>query len=259
MIVVGSQFAKLIVAVPAEPGLTQQTAPTSPDFPKQDRTLVQEMVGVSHNNIARVREILELRPALAKAGIDWGFGDWETAIDAASHVGNREIAELLIAHGARPTMFTAAMLGQLDVVRALISASPGIQHTKGPHSITLLAHAKAGGERALAVRQYLESVGGADEFTPVVALTPNERASFAGIFSFGSGVTERLEVLVEKETLLVRRGDSSKRGLRYLGNNEFHPTGAEMVRIRFSIENGVATKFAVYEPDLTAIGNRVTS
>ena len=80
-------------------------------FPSHPPDLVREMVGVSHGKVARVRELLGQHPSLAKAGWDWGFGDWETALGAASHVGNREIAELLLAHGARPDLFTAAMLG----------------------------------------------------------------------------------------------------------------------------------------------------
>ena len=40
------------------------------------------------------------------------------------------------------------MLGQLDVVKAFIDASPGVQRIHGPHGITLLAHARAGGEKA---------------------------------------------------------------------------------------------------------------
>src|SRR5207247_3241601 len=103
-----------------------------------------------------------------------GFGDWETCIDAASHVGNREIAEYLIANGARPTLFTAAMLGQLDVVKALVAAAPGIQRTPGPHSITLLRHAMAGGPRAQPVVDYLKSIEGADERPAEKPLTPEE-------------------------------------------------------------------------------------
>ncbi|HET9832903.1 MAG TPA: hypothetical protein VFP91_14370 [Vicinamibacterales bacterium] len=37
-----------------------------------------------------------------------------------------------LANGARPTIFSAAMLGQLDAVKALVAANPGIQRTKGP-------------------------------------------------------------------------------------------------------------------------------
>jgi len=87
--------------------------------------MVREMVGVSYGNVARVRALLANRPALANATWDWGFGDWETALGAASHVGHREIAAMLLAAGARPTLFSAAMLGQLDVVKAFVAAHPG--------------------------------------------------------------------------------------------------------------------------------------
>ena len=52
-------------------------------FPQQDPTLVKDAVGASHGNFARIRELVEKQPAMARASIDWGFGDWETCIDAA--------------------------------------------------------------------------------------------------------------------------------------------------------------------------------
>src|SRR5262245_53269473 len=80
-------------------------------FPAQEPDAVREIVGVAHNKLARVKELVTARPALARASWDWGYGDWETPIDAASHVGNRPIAEFLIANGARPTFFTSVMFG----------------------------------------------------------------------------------------------------------------------------------------------------
>ena len=80
--------------------------------------MVREAVGVSHRDLKRLRELVERQPALARGAIDWGFGDWEACIDAASHTGNKAIAEFLLANGARPTIFCAAMMGQLDVVKA---------------------------------------------------------------------------------------------------------------------------------------------
>jgi len=80
------------------------------------------MVGVSHNNLARVKELLARNATLSLASWDWGFGDWEDALGAASHVGRPDIAEALLAHGARPSIFSAAMLGQLDVVKAFVAA-----------------------------------------------------------------------------------------------------------------------------------------
>jgi hypothetical protein len=62
-------------------------------FPFQDRALVRDIVGAAHGNFERVKELVTARPALARASWDWGFGDHEAAIDAASHMGNRPIAE----------------------------------------------------------------------------------------------------------------------------------------------------------------------
>jgi hypothetical protein len=141
-------WSKDVLASPPE-------APIPDVFPTQPPELVREMVLVSHFDIKRVKELVEARPTLAKAAWDWGFGDWETALGAASHMGNREMAEYLISKGARPSLFSATMLGHLDVVKAFVTAQPGVQRIPGPHSISLLAHAKAGGAAAEPVLKYL--------------------------------------------------------------------------------------------------------
>src|SRR5216683_2192626 len=143
-----------------------QAGPVSDLFPSQPADLVREMVAVSHFNLKRVKELVEARPSLAKAAWDWGFGDWETALGAASHMGNRPIAEYLISKGARPSLFSAAMLGQLEVVKAFVAAQPHVQRIRGPHSISLLAHATAGGEAARPVFEFLQSLGDADAEPP---------------------------------------------------------------------------------------------
>src|SRR6185503_18929276 len=99
----------------------------------------------SHGRFERVKALVGASPALARATWDWGFGDWETALGAASHVGNREIAQYLVSMGARPDLFYHAMMGHLDVIKAAVAAQPGIQTIRGPHGITLLMHAQAGG------------------------------------------------------------------------------------------------------------------
>src|SRR5437667_12907434 len=150
-------------------------------FPAHPTELVREMVAVSHGNLTRVREIVDARPSLARAAWDWGFGDWETALGAASHVGNRPIAEYLIEHGARPSLFSATMLGQPEVVKAFVAAQPGVQRIPGPHSISLLAHAKAGGTAAEAVHAYLDSLGDAGA-PPLVPLTEAPVTALAGTY-----------------------------------------------------------------------------
>ena len=93
----------------------------------------------------------------ANAAWDWGDGDWETALGAAAHMGRRDIAELLLGHGARLDVFAAAMLGDVDVVRAILAAHPKVRESKGPHGIPLRAHAEAGGEQARAVLELLDA------------------------------------------------------------------------------------------------------
>ena len=84
-------------------------------FPTQPPELVREMVTVSHFDLKRVQELVEAHPTLAKASWDWGFGDWEDGLGAASHMGNRPIAEYLISKGARPSLFSATMLWQKPI------------------------------------------------------------------------------------------------------------------------------------------------
>jgi len=117
----GSAVVAPKLAMPAHAASTEP----ADTFPTQDPALVREMVAVAHGNVKRVKELVDRQQTLAKATWDWGFGDWESALGAASHVGNREIAEYLIANGARPSIFSATMLGHLDVVKAFIDASPG--------------------------------------------------------------------------------------------------------------------------------------
>src|SRR5512144_602609 len=63
--------------------------------------LVKEFVQVSHGNFARVKELLENEPLLLHSANDWGGGDFESGIEAAGHVGNKEIAAYLLSKGAR--------------------------------------------------------------------------------------------------------------------------------------------------------------
>jgi hypothetical protein len=204
------------------------------------------MVTVSHFSLSRVQEFVEARPSLARAAWDWGFGDWETALGAASHMGNRPIAEYLIGKGARPSLFSAAMMGQLDVVRAFVAAQPGVQRIRGPHSISLLAHAQAGGAAARPVLDYLRSLGDADA-DPVTPLPKSDVTELPGTYSFGTGVTDQIEVTVDGQQLVWTRKGTMGRQLFYLGDHAFYPAGAPAVRIRF-IELGGELFMTIDDP-----------
>lgn len=223
------------------------SGPVSASFPAQDPDLVREMVGASHGQVAKVRQLVGRQQTLAKAVTDWGFGDWESALGAASHVGNREIAEFLLANGARPTLFSAAMLGQLDVVKAFVAASPGVQRIRGPHSITLLSHAKAGGAQAKPVLDYLAELGGADESLPEKPLTAEEQARILGSYVFGTAPGDRIEATLLRDMVQIARQGHPPRVIRHLGSYEFYPVGAENVRIRFTQSSSGLT-LTVHDP-----------
>jgi hypothetical protein len=228
-----------------------------PAFPRTAEGPVAEIVGASHGRLERVKELLAMRPTLANATWDWGFGDWETALGAASHVGRPDIAEVLIAAGARPDLFTHAMLGNLAAVRALVEARPGIQRALGPHGITLLAHARAGGEAAVEVVRYLEQVGDADRGAESA---PLERplAAYLGTYAWGAAATDRFEVVDQRGTPAFLRQGGFARGLYHLSGDVFHPVGAPAVRITFAFEAGqeVASSVTVRDAELVVTGTR---
>lgn len=140
-------------------GATIGTAAAMADKPRLDPDLVREFVNQAHGGFDRVRELLEAEPALANAAWDWGGGDWETGLGAAAHMGRRDIAEHLLERGARMDVFAAAMLGRLEIVRAMLAADPAMRHHPGPHGIALIRHAEAGGPNAEAVVAFLKAEG----------------------------------------------------------------------------------------------------
>jgi hypothetical protein len=229
-----------------------------PDWlPQQDPAVVKEMVGVSHSNLKRVTELLERQPALSNAAVDWGFGDWETALGAASHVGNRPIAELLLTHGARPTMFSAAMLGQLEIVKAFVAASPGVQRTLGPHGITLMAHARAGGPGSAEVVTFLEAAGDADRRPPTQPLEPAERAAVVGEYVFGTRPQDRFVIDVQNEMPGIERPGQSRRTLFHSGGLVFFPVGVPSFRIAFTRSgDSPATQLTLANPDVFLTAKR---
>ncbi len=142
------------LALPA--ALLAQSDPPPPPLPA-DR--VKAFVIAGHGNLAQVKTMLAETPTLLNAAWDWKEGDFETALEGAGHVGNREIAEYLIGQGARANVFVLAMLGQLELVRGLLTAYPALRTSTGPHGLGLMHHAQKGGEAAAGVVAYLESLG----------------------------------------------------------------------------------------------------
>ena len=215
-------------------------------FPRQELDAVREVVGKSHFDAERVAALLESRPELAKAAWDWGFGDWETALGAASHVGRADIAELLMDHGARPTLFTLAMLGRVDAVRAVCEAVPGVQRTHGPHGITLMQHARNGPDARLVV-EYLAELGGADEGVADLGIEEADAEVYVGDYDPRPADPFVIRVGFDKRSgmLTLRRDEDASRKLHRLGAHKFSPAGAPSVRVGFSVDGARARSLVI--------------
>jgi hypothetical protein len=232
-------------------------APPDDFFPSLHPSLMKAVVGLSHSNLAKVKEMVQQHPALAKASWDWGYGDHETALGAASHVGQRAIAEFLLENGAPPTLFSATMLGQLDVVTAFIAATPGLQRIRGPHSLALMAHAKAGGAPAAAVVAYLETIG--DAALPLASepLSDEDRAMLDGRYVFGDRPRDSFTVATKPNQVALNRAGVDGRFLRHVGKLEFVPPGAPAVRIRFERQGDKIGALTVADPDVVVRARKV--
>lgn len=152
-----NQFIKLLsvgtfctVVIQSYEAQAQEKIPLKPD-------LVKDFVIAGHGNLEKTKLLLEANPGLLNASWDWGNGDFEEAIEGAGHVGNREIALYLINKGARFTLFVAAMLGKIEIVKSMIEPYPELIKSKGPHGLDLIHHATKGGDNAIEVLNYLKS------------------------------------------------------------------------------------------------------
>ncbi len=141
-------------AIPSQQPIPKRPDPLAP-------AVVQDFVRKANADLSGTRTLLAEQPTLLNATWDWGGGDFETGLGGAGHMGNRDIAEFLIGQGARLDLFVATMLGKIEIVRALLTAWPALLQSKGPHGITLLRHARAGGDAARETEEYLRSLGAA--------------------------------------------------------------------------------------------------
>ena len=121
--------------------------------------IVKEFVTVAHGNFDRTKEMLENEHLLLHVSNDWGGGDFESAIEACGHTGNKEIIAYLMGKGARYNIYLACTLGHLETVKNVLTFNPALLNSKGPHGLTMLHHAIKGGDGSKPVLEYLQSLG----------------------------------------------------------------------------------------------------
>jgi uncharacterized protein len=95
---------------------------------------IDQFVGNAHGNFALVKELLEKYPSIISSNASWT----ETAIQAAAQMGQVEIVNYLINHGADYDICTAAMLGNLDCMDDFLLEDPNLINARGAHGIPLL-------------------------------------------------------------------------------------------------------------------------
>jgi len=122
------------------------------------RLMLQDFIIFAHSELEMTQKLLDREPGLLNGAVDWGGGDFETALGGAAHMGRRDIVNFLLERGARIDVFCAAMLGQLDAVRSFLTLQPALIDAKGPHGFGLHFHAQVGGDDAKAVLEYLQSL-----------------------------------------------------------------------------------------------------
>ncbi len=152
-------------ALVGQPLLTK--ASSTQGEPQLDKELVATFVGAGHRDMEKVKTLLEETPNLLNAAHDWKYGDFETCLGAASHVGYKELVKYLLEKGAQANIFTACLFGKIEIVKSMLTAFPGTLNAKGPHGFTLLHHAIQGGDEALAVKEFLESLGAKETKIPL--------------------------------------------------------------------------------------------
>jgi uncharacterized protein len=118
---------------------------------------IKEFVIAGHGNLEKVKTMLQADPDLLEVKHPWSDTDFESALQAASHVGNAAVAKYLLEQGANLEITTSAMLGDLLAIKTFLETDPSLIAATGGHGITLLTHGVISGDPE--VVDFLTSIG----------------------------------------------------------------------------------------------------
>src|ERR1700751_5039994 len=82
-------------------------------YPAYSAELIKAIVTVAHFDLNKLKDLIDPHPHLVKSAWDWGFGDWETPLGAACHMGRRDIAGDVLSKGGTPSLFSWVLFGDL--------------------------------------------------------------------------------------------------------------------------------------------------
>ena len=136
--------------------LIAQDAGKPPTLPTEK---VNEFVKVCHSDLDKVKALVTELPNLIFASWDWGGGDFESGIEAAGHMGRKDIASYLMEKGSRTNIFLLTMLGETELIKQYLKLFPQHLRMKGPHGLSLLHHANKGGDGSKELVTYFQSLG----------------------------------------------------------------------------------------------------
>lgn len=114
---------------------------------------INELVVAAHHDLPRVKAMLAEQPELLNENAEW----IETPLQAAAHVGNREIADYLLGLGAPLDICVAAMFGNADAVHEFLADNPEEAQATGSHNIPVMYFAAISG--SIEVAEILHHAG----------------------------------------------------------------------------------------------------
>jgi len=145
------------------PGIANSQINKTGDPEPYKPEIVKEFViaghGTKSGDLDKVKSMLNDYPNIVHGKVDWGNGDFESAIEGAGHMGNKEIGNFLIDAGSRVSLFALTMLGKTELVKPILEVYPKLIFANGPHGFTMLHHAKQGGKDAEELYNYLLEKG----------------------------------------------------------------------------------------------------
>ncbi|MCA9289490.1 MAG: ankyrin repeat domain-containing protein [Phycisphaerales bacterium] len=199
----------------------------APDVDDLSRLERGRVVGDAHRNLDAVVEATARNPRLAHAVATTNEG----AIEAAAHMGRRDIVDHLLEHGAPYALPTAVIRRDAAGLRAMLAAAPGRIHERGAHDFALLWYpAIAGGDVELAT--ILLDAGAEIERQHHLGTTALHWAAMAG----------RIDLVA----LLIERGaDVNRRGRKFDASGQ---TALDLARrgehdavVRLLLDHGART------------------